>query len=381
MDKLTAYRILGLPDNAGPDDIKEAYATLSKKYHPEETPEEFQQIHEAYVTLTRRGRRNQGVVTDYTSHIEVTSASASSESNLVFHNTPQQEEVSRASTPETASNDLSFKKSIQHAQELEDDTRQEQHPKYDFESSINQAEKAAQEQELQLTMQLINELKMLLTPPACHQIKNFKTYFGRKEYEKFFYTEVFIHNLVQLLKQTDLKPEIYSYLIKVYRLKDKDPAKLIPVAQELYITINNSYSIKQDPVAARRQGAIGGGLGALALALLRYGPKLAKALLSLEGDLDTGLLGLIPIVVLVGGCALLYKLFCKKHSTYKAQKYVAISLMLFSIVTFIFNLWAPFYPNSDSDGPTTSICAVIIGFMWWIAMEVILLILKKKREK
>jgi len=45
MDQLTAYKILGLNDDASTDMIKEAYASLSKKYHPEDNSEEFQHIH------------------------------------------------------------------------------------------------------------------------------------------------------------------------------------------------------------------------------------------------------------------------------------------------------------------------------------------------
>lgn len=53
MTKNKAYEILGIEADASVVEIKAAYAELSKKYHPEENPEEFQQIHEAYVTLTR----------------------------------------------------------------------------------------------------------------------------------------------------------------------------------------------------------------------------------------------------------------------------------------------------------------------------------------
>ena len=58
MDQLTAYQILGLVQGSTLEEIKAAYATLSKQYHPEEDPEKFQEIHEAYMTLTRRRRRS-----------------------------------------------------------------------------------------------------------------------------------------------------------------------------------------------------------------------------------------------------------------------------------------------------------------------------------
>ena len=42
-----AYEILHIKRGSSQEEIKEAYAALSKKYHPEEHPDEFQQIHEA----------------------------------------------------------------------------------------------------------------------------------------------------------------------------------------------------------------------------------------------------------------------------------------------------------------------------------------------
>ena len=57
MDELTAYQILKLEPGSSTDEIKEAYSQLSKQFHPEEYPEEFQRIHDAYRTLTRRNRR------------------------------------------------------------------------------------------------------------------------------------------------------------------------------------------------------------------------------------------------------------------------------------------------------------------------------------
>ena len=51
MTRSKAYEVLGIEFNASIEEIKTAYAELSKKYHPEENPKEFQEIHEAYITL------------------------------------------------------------------------------------------------------------------------------------------------------------------------------------------------------------------------------------------------------------------------------------------------------------------------------------------
>ena len=56
MTKNKAYEVLGISSDASTEEIKAAYAELSKKYHPEENPEEFQEIHEAYSCLVRDSR-------------------------------------------------------------------------------------------------------------------------------------------------------------------------------------------------------------------------------------------------------------------------------------------------------------------------------------
>lgn len=53
MDELRAYQILGLEPGCSMEELRTAYANLSKQYHPEE----FQQIHEAYALLKGRVRR------------------------------------------------------------------------------------------------------------------------------------------------------------------------------------------------------------------------------------------------------------------------------------------------------------------------------------
>jgi len=42
MDKAQAYAVLRIEPGCTQEEIKEAYAALSRQYHPEEYPEEFQ---------------------------------------------------------------------------------------------------------------------------------------------------------------------------------------------------------------------------------------------------------------------------------------------------------------------------------------------------
>ena len=54
MDKLTAYKILGLKRGAELEAVREAYKTLVQDIHPEEDPERFSEVQSAYRYLLRQ---------------------------------------------------------------------------------------------------------------------------------------------------------------------------------------------------------------------------------------------------------------------------------------------------------------------------------------
>jgi len=59
------YRVLGVPENAKPDEIKKSYRKLAKQYHPDANPndaaaaEKFKEISEAYSVLSDEDKRKQ----------------------------------------------------------------------------------------------------------------------------------------------------------------------------------------------------------------------------------------------------------------------------------------------------------------------------------
>ena len=380
MDQLTAYKVLGLESGASVEEVKEAYAKLSKEYHPEENPEEFQQIHEAYVTLTRGGRRrgNRAIVIE-SSPIEKTSAPEVKESDLVFRNISkvEEEEIKDEQAPE-----LSFGRSIKEAKKAQELEEEQTQSVFNFDASIEQAQKQEEEQFKQNIQKCIDELDVLFSPSNYNDLKKFKAFFGRKEYEKVFFSRPFIYYLAQYINQVELKYEVYSYLIKFYGLKNKKVEELIPEAQQLYRVIDSRYSVTNDIIAARRRGFFGGAFGGILYALVKFGPKIFRNVINQGTNLnELNFLVFIPFIVIGLGCYILYKLFCKKYNIYVAIKKTAGWLFVFSITLYLFDLWAPFFENNPSNSATIAMCTIILSAMWWLTMKLIIFILKKKKEQ
>lgn len=57
MDELRAYLALGLRPGASYSEVKIAYAARAKEIHTEDDPEEFQELHEAYLYLTAKWKK------------------------------------------------------------------------------------------------------------------------------------------------------------------------------------------------------------------------------------------------------------------------------------------------------------------------------------
>lgn len=216
MEQITAYRILGLEPGSSFEEIKEAYAALSKQYHPEENPEEFQRIHEAYQVLAkeRRERRRNSRKEYYEQEV------SKPEVVLEMPEVPDLEtipEIQEFSEPEAILE-------IQKAQEVQG------YRKYDFEDAIKNAE----EKETDVVLQkAVAEMEKLCTTYS-ERLNLFELFFRKPIYQPVLRRAEFIIELIEILKEIKLKKSIYLCISDYYQLREIDLQMASPEIKELH---------------------------------------------------------------------------------------------------------------------------------------------------
>lgn len=183
MDKLTAYKILGIDETASEREIKRAYARLSKEYHPEEHPEEFQAIREAYVCLTRKNK-------------EPFTASASTPETLLNKRAPSTEKPFQA----------------EHTLTLEDpspDLADASSNTLDFEQKLQEDQKAIQ--------QCIDKINALISSKNRYNTDAFVSIFQKYGSDEVLFAPEFMNALAAILCKTKLGDTITQYIYNLYK--------------------------------------------------------------------------------------------------------------------------------------------------------------------
>lgn len=379
MDELTAYQILGLPTGSSIQEIKEAYATLSKEFHPEESPEEFQRIHEAYTVLTRKNRHTPVSIPN--GNIDTPSYCESFPTNDILVR-PKAENQSEYSNDEKVwreleqkANDIpqqigpkeeknpmgdNFDNVVNQARMkhiIHPDTESSKNNNYDFDSALSIAERQEQEQLNRQAQMALTEIRILFEPEYRHKLKLFKALFSKNEYQAALKTPVFLHEFTNLLREIPLKKCIYDFIYDYYRLRGVNPSRLSPAAKDLFIVLQQHRDVN-----AKRKATIAYAIpGVLAAA--------HQALNGTDISKDS-FAALCILVVLAIGCIWCYKKLYENHSSIASQAIIASALMMLQIVLLLADL------GEVADG--IAIPLFLIIFVWLVILGILAIIFKIK---
>lgn len=195
MTKNKAYKVLGIEEEASVEEIKAAYAELSKKYHPEENPEEFQQIHEAYTMLVRGNRTRR----------------QSTNVNTVNLETGDKSQTKSEFGDEVFSN-------------IEDEklTCEEDLTKFDFESVENQSQPEIPEEFLKELQKAVDNLDDIIPPLSDKLINpNILEWQMKKLKLEIMLCPPYVNKLYTIFQTREVDRESHRIIIEYMRLWDE----------------------------------------------------------------------------------------------------------------------------------------------------------------
>lgn len=389
-----AYEILHIKRGSSQEEIKEAYAALSKKYHPEEHPDEFQQIHEAYMTLRRRSRGQRSERRNPEQEPKTIEAEDASVGEAAEKVTPKSNHLGTFSEEElegTEQNTNTSEKSTDSTeaeaqgeyQEVTEDyaeknaenqtvwesqsesAQQEPAPQYDFDEVIEETERKDAQRLILLIQKALVEMEMLLKPPYCHKLKLFQQFFRKPEYRTALKQPVFMARFADMLLDSHLKPMIYDYIIEFYRFRGLDPADMYEEAAKLYYVLDDKRGMKKKKV-----GFWQGVLPVVVIAGIRAGTRSAK-----PGTGAGNLFGFLFVaVIVIALIVILYRQLYKNHSSLFAQAMVALLLTVSQFVILMGDFYAPLM---GSDGGTVlAVFLFLMGIIWLIGVGIAAIIKK-----
>lgn len=329
MDQLTAFQILGLEPGSSLEEIKEAYATLSKQYHPEEEPEKFQEIHEAYVTLTRRKRR--GSV----------------------------ENIYQEERHETKEEQPKFHFETSREEEPQEEAKLEEQ-RYNFDGAIVKAQRQEEEKLHELVLEAGAELKVLASTKYSSNLKLYRSFFEDKKFEQIFRRSEFLEKLCEVLESTKLKKNIYDYIIDFYRLRGMQPSDLSPIGLRLYQVLDEKAGIKKKV----NPGVFGGAIAGIIAGLRAMRPLIRQS------EILTGIvLGVIAVFLLFWA----FKRLKEKRSALLTQIVISIVLAVSQIIVIAFDGYGTLFGSVDG-GNSVAAIVFMLACTWFVIVLVITVI-------
>lgn len=304
MDKLTAQKILGVSPQASKREIKKAYAAMLRMYHPEDYPEEFQKIQEAYETLNKGGLPGEGSGNDGFSEgafsenegfrkEEWQEEQEQKEENRgeqseddwedawesldkdeeAWKRRQQQEEQERRRQQEELrkrQQEEEYRRARQQKEEYRRKIQEEEYRKareeLDFEKIEWKAREEKKLKEKETIAAALKDLELIVnTPSRRHRLKSYEEFFAKEEYKEVLFMPECVEGVCQILENTWLKREVYDIFAREYHMREYKPEQLKPGARKLYHILDAHCKFGKK----RHKYQIGAGIFVAVLVLLR----------------------------------------------------------------------------------------------------------------
>ena len=373
MDKLTAQKILGVHPQASKREIKKAYAAMLRMYHPEDYPEEFQKIQEAYETLNKGGFPGEGSGNDGFSE-GAFSENEGFRKKEEWQDEQEQKEESRGKQPgddwEDAWESLdkdeeAWKRRQQEEQERrqqqeelrkrqqEEEYRRARQREEEYRRKIQEEEyrkareeldfekiewKAREEKKLKdkaLIAAALKDLELIVnTSSRRHRLKSYEEFFAKEEYKEVLFLPECVEGVCQILENTWLKREVYDIFAREYHMREYKPEQLKPGARKLYHILDEHCKFGKK----RHKYQIGAGIFVAVLVLLR----------SLMRATDDNDWFYFLLVLVIAGLYWGYHWLLKYYSRWRIHVVYSLGITVSQFIMLMADAYTPLLGNRDA---------------------------------
>lgn len=192
------YQVLGISPTRDKKIIRKAYAGLIRKYHPEEYPEKWKEIHDAYTIAMQRADQE-----------EVPAVSISKPKNEEQkpqheEQTPQQQEQN----PQEKNAEVRRK-----SENRKGETKQPEEDLFGNLEKLTETAKKEQQEERQRQLKTAIEQLNMLCEPKKLQFLQWQEFFGKEEYQWAVRQGEFLYELANRLRGHVMGRRLYRFLL------------------------------------------------------------------------------------------------------------------------------------------------------------------------
>ena len=336
MDKLTAQKILGVSPGASKREIKRAYAAMLRMYHPEDYPEEFQKIQEAYETLNKGGFQGEQPGDDWEDTWE------SLDNGEEDWKRQQQEERRRKQQEEELrrrQKEEEYRRARQREEQYRRKIQEEEYRKareeLDFEKIEWKAREEKKMKEKELTAAALKDLELIVnTPSKRHRLKAYEEFFAREEYKEVLFIPECVEGVCKILENTWLKREVYDIFAREYHMREYKPEQLKPGARKLYHILDAHCKFRKK----RHKYQIGAGIFVAVLVLLR----------SLMRATDDNDWFYFLLVLVIAGLYWGYHWLLKYYSRWRIHVVYSLAITVSQFIMLMADAYTPLLGNRDA---------------------------------
>lgn len=184
------YQILGISPTRDKKIIRKAYAGLTRKYHPEEHPEKWKEIHDAYTMAMQRADEDQPLHEEQKLHRE--------------EQKPQQQEQK----PQEKNAEVRRK-----SENRKGETKQPEEDLFGNLEELSETAKKEQQEERQRQLKAAIEQFNTLCEPKKLQFLQWQEFFRKEEYQWAVRQGEFLYELANRLRGHVMGRRLYRFLI------------------------------------------------------------------------------------------------------------------------------------------------------------------------